>query len=253
MKPHTPYTQSFGNKPKATQTSGSTATTNSYGYGGGSSAYAPATSPAVTGGYGTSSAYAPAPAVGGDGYGGSSSVYPPAPAKSTGDKYGAYGPAPVTSTAVGGGTNVYSSSYAPAPVGGGYASSAATSGGGYSTSPKPSAPFAPQSNDVYGASKPSFSQALDVPPPIQQAPTVTINTARVPQQTAYGTSMRKPGSSSPTPTPHAVATPVGGFEAAPHNSVYSGGPTGGLISEGNPTKCHKVDYEIKGHEVSRQL
>ncbi len=34
-----------------------------------------------------------------------------------------------------------------------------------------------------------------------------------------------------------------------NSSVYRGGPTGGLISEGNPVKCHKIDYEIKGHEM----
>jgi uncharacterized protein (TIGR00266 family) len=34
-----------------------------------------------------------------------------------------------------------------------------------------------------------------------------------------------------------------------NSSVYHGGPTGGLVSEGNPTECHKVDYEIKGHEM----
>lgn len=31
--------------------------------------------------------------------------------------------------------------------------------------------------------------------------------------------------------------------------MYKGGPTNGIVSEGNPTRCHKVDYEIKGHEL----
>jgi uncharacterized protein (TIGR00266 family) len=31
--------------------------------------------------------------------------------------------------------------------------------------------------------------------------------------------------------------------------TYNGGPTNGIVSEGNPVKCHKVDYEIKGHEM----
>jgi hypothetical protein len=33
------------------------------------------------------------------------------------------------------------------------------------------------------------------------------------------------------------------------SSNYTGGPTGGLITEGNPSICHKVSYEIKGHEM----
>jgi uncharacterized protein (TIGR00266 family) len=47
-----------------------------------------------------------------------------------------------------------------------------------------------------------------------------------------------------------VATPFPatstGFQ---QSTTYNGGPTGGLISEGNPIRCHKVDYEIKGHEM----
>ena len=34
-----------------------------------------------------------------------------------------------------------------------------------------------------------------------------------------------------------------------NSSTYSGGPTNGLVSEGSPTHCHKVDYEIKGHDM----
>jgi Mitochondrial biogenesis AIM24 len=37
--------------------------------------------------------------------------------------------------------------------------------------------------------------------------------------------------------------------SAVNSSVYQGGPTGGLVSEGNPVKCHKIDYEIRGHEM----
>jgi len=37
--------------------------------------------------------------------------------------------------------------------------------------------------------------------------------------------------------------------SALNSSTYTGGPTGGLISEGNPTICQKIDYEIKGHEM----
>jgi uncharacterized protein (TIGR00266 family) len=81
----------------------------------------------------------------------------------------------------------------------------------------------------------------------------------------YGSS--KPADSSSTYSPAVpVAIPVnntGGYSyggddnkvtggvasSALNSSTYTGGPTGGLISEGNPTQCHKVDYEIKGHEM----
>ncbi|KAG7344074.1 TIGR00266 family protein [Nitzschia inconspicua] len=37
--------------------------------------------------------------------------------------------------------------------------------------------------------------------------------------------------------------------SAMNSMIYQGGPTNGLVSEGNPTKCHKIDFEIKGHEM----
>jgi uncharacterized protein (TIGR00266 family) len=46
----------------------------------------------------------------------------------------------------------------------------------------------------------------------------------------------------------ATAVPAGASSAL-NSSVYSGGPTNGLVSEGTPSKCHKVDYEIKGHDM----
>jgi len=33
------------------------------------------------------------------------------------------------------------------------------------------------------------------------------------------------------------------------SQVHQGGPSGGLVSEGNPVRCHKIDYEIKGSEM----
>jgi hypothetical protein len=39
---------------------------------------------------------------------------------------------------------------------------------------------------------------------------------------------------------HAVVQPA-------KTGLYQG-PTSGLISEGNPVRCHKIDYEIKGYE-----
>lgn len=53
------------------------------------------------------------------------------------------------------------------------------------------------------------------------------------------------------PSKYSSTTQVSGNVAvsALNSTTYSGGPTAGLISEGNPTICHKVDYEIKGHEM----
>jgi uncharacterized protein (TIGR00266 family) len=45
--------------------------------------------------------------------------------------------------------------------------------------------------------------------------------------------------------PSATATPVIPYSDA--SGTY--GPTHGLVSTGNPSTCHKVDYEIKGHEM----
>ena len=45
--------------------------------------------------------------------------------------------------------------------------------------------------------------------------------------------------------PSATATPVIPYSNA--SGTY--GPTHGLVSTGNPTTCHKLDYEIKGHEM----
>ena len=56
------------------------------------------------------------------------------------------------------------------------------------------------------------------------------------------------------PSPYAVATAVSSYHGPPsassfNASTYSGGPTNGLVSQGNPTICHKIDFEIKGQEM----
>jgi hypothetical protein len=55
-------------------------------------------------------------------------------------------------------------------------------------------------------------------------------------------------SSSATEPEMPVATPVGFKHPVRNSATYQGGPTHGLVSEGNPVRCHKIDYEIKGHE-----
>jgi uncharacterized protein (TIGR00266 family) len=184
-------------------------------------------------------AYSPTP---------SSSVYAPAATSSS----SAYGPPILTPS---------SSAYTSAP-GGGYTSS------GYST-------YAPASS--YSASAPSstlpdFSQALDLPPPtVAPAAAVYSTSPKVNSQVpAYNPSYRGTGHTETVPSVYAsaVGVPVnntggyggsaGGYVVsgkpgvsvgALNSHIYSGGPTGGLISEGNPTNSHKIDYEIKGHEM----
>lgn len=56
-------------------------------------------------------------------------------------------------------------------------------------------------------------------------------------------------SSSATEPEMPVATPVGFKHPVRNSATYQGGPTHGLVSEGNPVRCHKIDYEIKGHEM----
>jgi len=51
------------------------------------------------------------------------------------------------------------------------------------------------------------------------------------------------------PTATVYATHVGPAGGALSSTNYGTGPTGGLVSEGNPTNSHKIDYEIKGHEM----
>lgn len=184
---------------------------------------------------------------------------PHSPTRQPTNAYGApsgYAPAP----AMGGGynpTTTYSvptttSGYAPAPAGG------YNSNMNYSA-PAPTPTYAPAPAGGYGGTTPDFSQALNYPPPtnnpapagVYGAPTTYDRSPTY--STAYG------GATSGTPTySPAVVVPVGnttggyqgGYRSGDGPSAVGGsGPTGGLISEGNPTTCHKVDYEIKGHEM----
>ena len=86
---------------------------------------------------------------------------------------------------------------------------------------------------------PDFSQALDLPPP-------TASTS-----TTYGRTTTKGKNDFEPTAPAATAYPMGGTgqSSLVNSTTYQGGPTGGIVSEGNPVKCHKVDYEIKGHEM----
>eukprot|EP00526_Cylindrotheca_closterium_P011871 CAMPEP_0113619684 /NCGR_PEP_ID=MMETSP0017_2-20120614/10001_1 /TAXON_ID=2856 /ORGANISM="Cylindrotheca closterium" /LENGTH=498 /DNA_ID=CAMNT_0000529275 /DNA_START=32 /DNA_END=1528 /DNA_ORIENTATION=- /assembly_acc=CAM_ASM_000147 len=230
---------------------------------------------------------APAPAPSGS-YGGNNnaSSYNTNPSPSYG--YGsAPAPAPANNSyssnpsgSGGGGgyaTPGYSNSPAPAygqsSGAGGYGSGGAGAGaGGYSSSPAP----ATTSYDR----KPDFAQALNVPPPAQTAAAPSYGqsqpsygggggsygaTPSAPPAPAYGGS--NAGAPSYGQSNTATATSYGGGGQQPsygsqpasrspndyahggNSSVFSPGPTNGLISEGNPTQCHKVDYEIKGHEM----
>lgn len=121
---------------------------------------------------------------------------------------------------------------------------------------------------------PSSSQGSTPAPTPAYAPGYPTSTTNTSSQSPFGSALAAfaPGFSgsttntqSPSTYGSAMAVPVdkpggyysgnsqlsGGAHAVSglNSSTYSGGPTGGLISEGNPTICHKVDYEIKGHEM----
>lgn len=157
-----------------------------------------------------------------------------------------------------------STGYAPAPTGGygntpSYSSSLATT----------TSPYASSSRTTPMNTTPDFSQALNLPPPIVSATTSssiyassTINQPTPAYAPNYSTSNKN--QAPQTSYGSAIAIPVnntGGYfggdskisgsiaTSALNSTTYSGGPTGGLISEGNPTICHKIDYEIKGHEM----
>ena len=49
--------------------------------------------------------------------------------------------------------------------------------------------------------------------------------------------------------PTSASSAVLSVTALTTSTTYKGGPTGGLVSEGNPTVSNKLDYEIKGHEM----
>lgn len=126
----------------------------------------------------------------------------------------------------------------------------------YENIPKPTTTTTTTSNSAYGApvstsptSKlPDFSQALDVPPPSTN-PTYGA-TAASSKGPSYGdTSATAPVATAYPMGSEATATTTGGGTSLVTSVTYQGGPTNGLVSEGNPVKCHKVDYEIKGHEM----
>jgi hypothetical protein len=107
----------------------------------------------------------------------------------------------------------------------------------YGTSFVPSATSPSTSSNL-----PSFSKALHVPQPTNPA--------------SYGysnnVSPSKCGSSAVVtayPVTDAGHSPEMPGMRLVNSMTYQGGPTHGLVSEGNPVKCHKVDYEIKGHEM----
>ncbi len=188
----------------------------------------------------------------------------------------AYAPAPAGGYSTT--TNYSTAAYAPTSTGG-YSTTNQTAqpattsapstsrAGGFSTATN----YASKIATKYGM--PDFSQALNLPPPTAAAtpaPTTYGSSSTMGGQTpAYAPNhLTAPQPSAPTaPTAYgsAIAIPVnntggyydsgntkisGAFSAgALNSSTYTGGPTGGLISEGNPTICQKVDYEIKGHEM----
>jgi len=94
---------------------------------------------------------------------------------------------------------------------------------------------------------PDFSLALDLPPPAHTVP--------VPSITNSGTSSTGIDGRVPPYNPSYIG---GSSIPMTHTGTgclsstnYTGGPTGGLVCEGNPMNSHKktLDYEIKGHKM----
>lgn len=111
----------------------------------------------------------------------------------------------------------------------------ATASSPYGTSSLPSATSA-----LTMSALPNFSKALDVPPSTNLASYGNSNSA----------STSKYDSSAVVATAYPVTDGGHGTGIQVVNSMtYQGGRTNGLVSEGNPVKCHKIDYEIKGHEM----
>ncbi|KAL3920753.1 MAG: hypothetical protein SGILL_003097 [Bacillariaceae sp.] len=187
----------------------------------------------------------------------------PAPAPAPASSYNPYQNAPSTTTTS---NNVYgatapsstsASSYnpyqnvaaTPAPA------SMTTSASSYN--PYENVPKQPTtSNNVYGAAPPAastasrlpdFSQALDVPPPSNHQ--TTYGAAPVSATKGYGDSSAAAAPVVATAYPMGSESSTAGKTSLVNSMTYTGGPTNGIVSEGNPVKCHKVDYEIKGHEM----
>ena len=114
---------------------------------------------------------------------------------------------------------------------------------------------------------PPFGQALNHPPPSQQqysqqasqtSSSVVVQGTRVPSAQQYSGGVGGPSHVAAAPSyPQYSASGAATATAPPAASSfttsanYDGLPTGGLVSEGNPKRCHKLDYEIKG--TSTQL
>lgn len=124
----------------------------------------------------------------------------------------------------------------------------------------------PYPNPVGTETVPGFSQALDLPhsastfttstspaAPVAAASQGHSYTPSAPYNPASSTFSSGKATGDYSSSSYLTATePPTGSSYAPsvaNSAVYNGGPTNGLISEGNPTRCHKVDYEIKGHEL----
>jgi hypothetical protein len=90
---------------------------------------------------------------------------------------------------------------------------------------------------------PNFSKTSDVSPPgnpVSYGYTNFVSPNKCDSSAVVATAYRV------TDAGHAPGKP--GMSLV-NSMTYQGGPTNGLVSEGNPVKCHKVDYEIKGHEM----
>jgi hypothetical protein len=165
----------------------------------------------------------------------------------------AYGPAPHPTAATGyttttGNTNAYGSK----PVG--IVNPTPTTYNPYGNNPKTAVANNNYNNITPTSMLPDFAQALDHPPPTHHsvvigapsfAPGTTTSSQCSPSQ------VKRNDDTVVVATAYPV-NQIGASGVSPsvmNSSIYQGGPTNGLISEGNPTKCHKVDYEIKGHEM----
>jgi uncharacterized protein (TIGR00266 family) len=128
-----------------------------------------------------------------------------------------------------------------------YGSTAMTPQYGSSNPPYSSSPATHQSNFAGALSAPPAYAATTSSQPYSSTPP-----AYTPTPSYYSGGMNKPGDYSNTSTPYAQASvivPSYVSTGTSSSAVYKGGPTNGIVSEGNPTICQKVDYEIKGLEL----
>jgi hypothetical protein len=148
------------------------------------------------------------------------------------------------------------------PYGPPVATTNSSGGYGYASSYSPASPAIPSapSANINNSNLPDFSKALDYPPPPTTTAAATTTTATNYSSGYNNSSSLKSRDSSDVVATAYPVTNTGGnhhYPSAPTNNgmslvtsaTYKGGPTNGLVSEGTPVKCHKVDYEIKGHEM----